>query len=115
MQQVGVGGGGGGGKPKKGAFAHVRVKRGRTTAFVEVALDCDGVVLRTAAAGVLGVSDANSLRLLQRDGDGFVVLDDNTAISKQKVVCDSVLVAVLQQGTSVTGGWEQPDMQTLRL
>lgn len=76
-------------------FAYVRVKHGRTTAFVEAVLGAPGSVLREAAATALGL-DSASLQLLRRSGDGFVEVEDGRTLAEQQIACDGVVVGVLR-------------------
>lgn len=92
---------------------HVRVKRGRTTAFVVI--DVEG----GAMAGELRAKTAHMLRVPMeglrlccmsgKDGaklpDGPRVLEDGVALREQGVVVDGVVCAVFKADADQ---WEQP-------
>lgn len=93
-------------------FAYVRVKFLRTTAFVVVDLGAAGATgrsIRLEAGRLLGVS-ADALRLLRREGDGFIVLEEGKSLLEQNVRSDGVLMAVQRDKD---GRWAEPCLDGL--
>jgi hypothetical protein len=90
-----------------GPDTHVRVRRGRVTAFVTVDLnDRSGCkALRDGAARALSVDDPTRLRLVRRQS--LAPLDGETALAEQGVKNDDVLIAVIRVDGS--DEWESPD------
>lgn len=93
-------------------FAYVRVKLNRTTAFVEAELGRGGATgrwMRLTAGRLLGVC-GETLRILRRLGDGFVVLEDDKSLHEQDVGSDGILVAVQRDAD---GRWGEPCLDAI--
>lgn len=86
-----------------GPFAYVRVKRGKTTAFVvaDVEGGATGLSLRQDSATALGV-DLAELRLLRHN---HTPIDDGRSLAEQGVVNTEVVCAVFR---GADGEWESP-------
>lgn len=93
-------------RPSKTPFAYLRVKRKELTLFVETDLEggATGEMLHKSVARLMHVP-AEKLRLVRRDGNGFLALRESEKLSEQRVKCDSVIVAVLQDENGI---WEDP-------
>jgi hypothetical protein len=82
----------------------VRVRRGKTTAFVcvDIAGGATGSALRVAAARALGAPV-----LLFKPGNGGVPLDDGSTLSGQGVGVDDLVIACFRMHGS-DSEWETP-------